>query len=247
MIREQTIEKLNAMKLFGMRDAFAEQLELPTYASLSFEERFGMLVDREWTDRENRKLARRMKAARLKLRASLEEVDYSRPRGLDESLIRSLSSCEWVRNHASVLVTGKTGTGKTFIACALADRAIRSGYTALYYRAPRLFSEVLIAKADGSYMKLLSKLSRADLLAIDDFGLSSLEEAEGRELLEVVEDRSGSGSTIVTSQLPVSSWHEVIGEPTIADAVLDRIVHGSYRIDLKGPSMRKKRAAKEKD
>jgi DNA replication protein DnaC len=241
MIREQTIEKLNAMKLFGMRDAFTEQLELPTYASLSFEERFGMLTDREWTDRENRKLTRRMKAARLKIHACLEEVDYSHPRGLDESLVRSLASCEWVRSHSSVLITGKTGTGKTFIACALADRAVRSGYTALYYRAPRLFSDVLIAKADGSYVKLLSKLARADILLIDDFGLSCLEEAERRELLEVMEDRSGSGSTVVTSQLPVSSWHEVIGEPTIADAVLDRLVHCSYRIELKGPSMRKKR------
>ncbi len=247
MITEQTIEKMNALKLYGMRDAFAEQLELPTYASLSFEERTGMLIDREWTDRENRKLARRMKAARLKMHTSLEAIDYSGPRGLEESLIRTLASCVWIKNHSSVLITGKTGTGKTFMACALADRAIRSGHTALYYRAPRLFSEVLIAKADGSYMRLLSKLSRSDLLVIDDFGLSGLSDPEGRELLEVIEDRSGSGSTVVASQLPVSSWHEVIGEPTIADAVLDRIIHSSYRIELKGPSMRKRRQDGGKD
>jgi len=241
MITEQTVEKMNAMKLYGMRDAFAEQLELSTYASLSFEERLGMLVDREWTDRENRRLERRMKAARLKIRATMEEIDYSSPRGLDESLMRSLSSCEWVKNHAGILVTGKTGTGKTFMVCALADRAIKVGHVAFYYRAPRLFSELLMAKADGSYHRFLSRLARADLLAIDDFGLATLSEDERRELLEVIEDRSGSGSTILASQLPVSSWHEVIGEPTIADSILDRLVHCSYRIELKGPSMRKKR------
>lgn len=225
MITEQTVEKMNVMKLFGMRDAFAEQLEMSTYASLSFEERLGMLVDREYTDRENRKLERRMKAARLKIHATMEQIDYTSPRGLDESLMRSLASCAWVKNHASTLVTGKTGTGKTFIACAVADCAIRKGHTALYYRAPRLFSELLMAKADGSYHRLLSRLAKTDLIVIDDLGLAALSDAERRELLEVIEDRNGSGSTIVASQLPVSSWHEIIGEPTIADAILDRIVH----------------------
>lgn len=249
MITEQTVEKMNAMKLFGLRDAFAEQLETSAYASLSFEERLGMLIDREYTDRENRKLERRMKAARLKIHATMEQIDYTSPRGLDESLMRSLASCAWVKNHASALVTGKTGTGKTFIACAVADCAIRKGYTALYYRAPRLFSELLMAKADGSYHRLLSKLAKTDLIVIDDLGLAALSDAERRELLEVVEDRNGSGSTVIASQLPVSSWHEIIGEPTIADAILDRIVHNSYRIELKGPSMRKRESpgAKRKD
>lgn len=242
MITEQTIEKMNALKLFGMRDAFTEQLEMSSYASLSFEERVGMLVDREWTDRENRRLKRRMKAAKLKIHACMEEIEYSGPRGLDESLMRSLASCAWIKSHSSALITGKTGTGKTFMACALADQAIKKGYTALYYRAPRLFSELLMAKADGSYHKYLSKLTRADLIVVDDLGLVTLSDAERRELLEVIEDRNGSGSTVVASQLPVSSWHEIIGEPTIADAILDRIVHSSYRIDLKGPSMRKRKS-----
>lgn len=244
MITEQTIEKMNAMKMFGMRDAFTEQMEIATYASLSFEERVGMLIDREWTDRENRRLDRRMKAARLKIHSSLEEIDYSGPRGIDKGLIRTLASASWVGNQATVLVTGKTGTGKTFIACALADNAIRKGYSALYYRATRLFSELLLARADGSYHRLLSKLGKADLLVIDDFGLTSLNDAERREHLEVIEDRTGSGSVIVASQLPVSSWHDVIGEPTIADAILDRIVHNSYRIELKGTSMRKRKPNK---
>lgn len=241
MIIEQTIEKMNAMKLFGMRDALSEQMEIGTYSSLSFEERVGMLVDREWTDKENRKLERRMKAAKLKIHATMEEIDYSAPRGLDESLMRTLASCAWVKSHASVLVTGKTGTGKTFIACALSDCVVKKGYTALYYRAPRLFSELLMAKADGSYHRMLSRLAKVDLVVVDDLGLAVLNDSERRDLLEVVEDRTGSGSIIVASQLPVSSWHETIGEPTIADAILDRIVHGSYRIELKGQSMRKRK------
>lgn len=240
MITEQTIEKINALKLFGLRDAFSEQMEVSSYASLSFEERVGMLVDREWTDRENRKLERRMKAARLKISAHMEQIDYSPARGIDASLLRSLASCAWVGNHASTLVTGKTGTGKTFIACALADQAVRKGYTSLYLRAPRLFSELLMARADGSYHRYLARLAKTDLLVVDDFALSALSDAEGRELLEVIEDRTGSGSVIVASQLPVTAWHEVMGEPTVADAILDRIVHSSYRIELKGPSLRKR-------
>lgn len=247
MITEITIEKLNALKLYGLRDAFSEQLEQPSYASLSFEERVGMLIDREWTDRENRKLERRMKSARLKINACLEQIDLSPARGIDSGQLRSLASCAWVASHASVLVTGKTGTGKTFIACALAEAAIRKGYTSAYYRAPRLFSELLLARADGSYHRLLARLAKADLLVIDDFGLSSLSDAEARELLEVIEDRTGSGSVIVASQLPVSAWHEALGEPTVADAVLDRIVHNSYRIELKGPSLRKRDRKKKPD
>lgn len=247
MITEQTIEKLNALKLFGLRDAFSEQLEQPSYASLTFEERVGMLIDREWTDRENRKLRRRMKAARLKIGAHMEQIDYSPARGIDAAQLRSLASCSWIPNHASVLITGKTGTGKTFIACALADQAIRQGYTSLYYRAPRLFSELLVARADGSYHRLLSKLAKTDLLVIDDFALSVLTDAEARELLEVIEDRTGSGSVVVASQLPVASWHEAMVEPTVADAILDRIVHNSYRFELKGPSLRKRDRKKKTD
>lgn len=244
MLFEQTMEKMNAMKLYGMRDALTEQLELSAYDSLSFEERVGMLVDREWEEREARKLERRMKAAKLKIQASMEDIDYRTSRGLDASLMRSLADCRWVAQRTSVLIVGPTGTGKTYLACALADQAMRKGFSALYFRAPRLLSSLLLARADGSWPRLLAKLERAEVLVVDDWGLAPLQDAERRQFLEVIEDRHGSGAVIMASQLPVSSWHEVIGEPTIADATLDRIVHNAHRIDLKGPSMRKRKPRK---
>jgi DNA replication protein DnaC len=225
MLMEQTVEKMNAMKLFGMRDALSEQMELSSYDSLSFEERVGMLVDREWIDRENRKLERRMKAARLKIPASMEDIDYRASRGLDAPLMRSLADCRWVTSHSSVLIIGPTGTGKTYLSCALADQAMRKGYSCLYFRAPRLFSALLMARADGSWPRFLAKLEKADVLVVDDFGLAPLTDGERRQFLEVLEDRSGSKATVIASQLPVSSWHDVIGEPTVADAILDRLVH----------------------
>jgi DNA replication protein DnaC len=247
MLIEQAYEKMNAMKLFGMRDALSEQLELSSYDSLSFEERMGMLIDREWTDRENRKLERRMKAARLKIPASMEDIDYRASRGLDASLMRSLADCRWVPSHSTVLIVGPTGTGKTYLSCALADQAMRKGYSALYFRAPRLFSALLMSRADGSWPRFLSKLEKADVLVVDDWGLAPLTDGERRQFLEVLEDRHGSKSTIIASQLPVASWHEVIGEPTVADAILDRLVHNAHRIELKGASMRKQRPQKTKE
>jgi len=247
MLIEQTIEKMNAMKLFGMRDALAEQTELSSYDSLSFEERLGMLVDREWIDRENRKLERRMKVAKLKIPASMEDVDYRASRGLDASLMRSLADCRWVASNSSILIIGPTGTGKTYLSCALADQALRKGYSCLYFRAPRLFSALLLARADGSWPRFLAKLEKADVIVVDDWGLSPLTDGERRQFLEVLEDRHGSKATIMASQLPVSAWHDVIGEPTVADAILDRLVHNAHRIELKGASMRKQRPSKAKD
>lgn len=242
MLMEQTLEKINAMKLFGMRDALTEQMEIASYGALSFEERISMLVDREWTDREERKYKRRLKAARLKIPgASMEDIDYRSSRGLDASLMRSLASCRWVQTHATVIIVGPTGTGKTYLSCALAHQAMRKGYSALYFRAPRLFSALLMARADGSWPRFLAKLAKSDLLVVDDWGMAHLTDGERRDFLEVIEDRTGSGSTIMASQLPVSAWHELIGEPTVADAVLDRLIHNAHRIELKGTSLRKKR------
>ena len=245
MLMEQTLEKLSAMKLYGMRDGLGEQMESASYSSLSFEERLSVLVDREWEDREARKLARRIKAAKLKIDASMEDIDYRSDRGLDAQVMRSLGDCRFVSSGSSVLITGPTGTGKTYLACALAHQAMRKGHAALYFRAPRLFSALLMAKADGSYPRFMAKLARAALVAIDDWGLAPLSDSERRDFLEVVEDRHGTGSLIVCSQLPVSAWHELIGEPTVADAILDRLIHNAYRIELKGASLRKKRQGKD--
>lgn len=241
MLMEPTFEKLNALKLYGMRDGLSEQMEQASFASLAFEERISMLVDREWTDRESRKLHNRIKAAKLKVQASMEDIDYRASRGLDASLMRSLADCRFVSAASSVILTGPTGTGKTYLACALAHQAMRRGHTALYFRAPRLFEALRISRADGSWARLLSRLARAEVLVVDDWGLAALTDAERRDFLEVAEDRAGTGSLIMASQLPVQKWHELIGEPTIADAILDRIVHNSYRIELRGASLRRKR------
>jgi DNA replication protein DnaC len=239
MLITPTIDKLQAMALGGMARALAEQLESPTYAELSFEERLGLLVDREAQDRENRRLARHLKAAKLRSDAVIEDLDLRAPRGLDRSTILGLAESHWVAAHRNVLVTGPTGVGKTFLACALAHSAIRRGHSALYLRLPRLLDELVLARADGRLPRLMAAWARVDVLVLDDLGLQPIPPPRAADLLEVIEDRHGLRSTIVTSQLPVGHWHEALGEPTIADAILDRLVHGAYRLELRGGSMRR--------
>lgn len=239
MLTHKTVDRLHQMRLWGMAEAFVAQLQKPDYQELSFEERFGLLVDQEWTHRQNRRLARLLRQARLRLPACLEDIDYRHPRGLDRSLLRSLATGDWLRARQNVLITGPTGVGKTFIACALANAACRQGFTARYYRVPRLLAELGIARGDGSYPRLLNQLARTDLLVLDDWGLAPFTDAQGRDLLEVVDDRAQARSTIVASQLPVEHWHGLLPDPTVADAILDRLVHNAHKIALRGESMRK--------
>ena len=240
MLNEQTFDKLYAMKLIGMAEGFKEQLEQPSFRDLSFEERFGLLVERQWSWKENKRLSRLLKEAKLKLQACIEDIDYRTPRGLDKSVILSLASCNWIRHHQNLLIAGPTGVGKTFLACAFAQRACREGFRAFYIRSPQFFIQMALARADGSYVTLMKRLSNTHLLAIDDLGLTPLTDTERKDLLEVIEDRNGSGSTLITSQLPVDHWHDHIGDPTLADAIMDRLIHNAHRIQLKGGSMRKK-------
>jgi DNA replication protein DnaC len=227
------------MKLHGMAEAFKEQLQQPDITDLAFEERFGLLVDRQWTWREDRRMRRLLANAKLKINACLEDIDYRAPRALDKSVILKLGGCDWIARAHNVIITGPTGVGKTYLACALANRACRMGYSAFYIRIPKLFQDLAIARGDGSYPKVLKKLSKAKILILDDLGLAPMNAQERRDLLEVVEDRHGLTSTLVTAQLPIQSWHENIRDPTIADAILDRLVHSAYKINLKGESMRK--------
>lgn len=239
MLINVTLDKLQALSLGGMARALEEQLGSAGYAELPFEERLGLLIDREATDRENRRLARRLKAARLRSDAVIEDVDLRVPRGLDRATVLSLAESHWVSAHRNVLVTGPTGVGKTFLACALAQAAIRRGHTALYLRIPRLLDELVLARADGRLPRLMAAWARVDVLVLDDLGLQPVPAPRAADLLEVIEDRAGLRSTIVTSQLPVGHWHEALSEPTVADAILDRLVHGAYRLELKGASMRR--------
>jgi len=247
MLNEQTHQKLVALKLFGMAATLQEYLDKIDDAPLSFEERLGLMVDREWTEREQRRLTRRLQRARLREQACVEDIDYRHPRNLDRSVIQRLATCQWIERHENLILCGPTGVGKTWIACALANKACREGYSALYVRLPRLLHGLHIARADGSFEKELARLLKTDILLLDDWGLAPLADQERRDLLEILEDRHNRRSTLVTSQLPVDKWHAHIGEPTIADSILDRLVHNAHRIVMKGPSMRRKKASKSTD
>jgi DNA replication protein DnaC len=242
MLTHPTLDKLQALRLTGMAKALEEQLQMTGLEELSFVERLGLLVDREMTDRENRRLKDRLAKARFRQAAAVEDVDLRTPRGLDRSQFLALCSCQWVTQHLNVLITGPTGAGKSFLACALAQKACREGFTALYHRLPRLLSELSTARADGRYPKLLSSLARTDVLVLDDWGLHPLTDSHRRDLLEILEDRYGNRSTVVTSQLPITAWHDAIGDATLADAMLDRLVHNAYELQLKGESRRKSKA-----
>jgi len=239
MLTYPTVEKLHTLRLTGMAHALKEQMQMPEIDSLSFEERLGLMVDREMTERENRHLKTRLRKARLRQHATVEDIDYRHPRGLDKTLMSKLCSCTWISQHHNVFITGPTGCGKTFLACALAQKACREGYTARYSRLPRLLQELGIAKGDGRYGKLLSDLAKTDLIVFDDWGLAKLTSEQRHDLLEILEDRHALRSTIVATQLPIDKWHEMIGDPTLADAILDRLIHNAYKINLKGESMRK--------
>tara|TARA_B100000524_G_scaffold324936_1_gene207593 strand:- start:284 stop:1039 length:756 start_codon:yes stop_codon:yes gene_type:complete len=242
MLKHPTLDKLHALKLTGMAAALEDQSATPDITDLSFEERLGLLVDREMTERDNRRMSSRLRRAKLRHAAILEDIDYRNSRGLDKGLVQSLASCQWVKEHLNVLITGPTGVGKTWLACALAHKACREGYTAQYVRLTRLLRELTIAKGDGQYSKLLTSLAKVDVLILDDWGLMKLSAENRRDLLEVLEDRHGRRSTIATSQLPIEEWHGVIGDATLADAILDRLVHNAYKINLRGESMRKQQA-----
>ena len=241
MLNQPTIDKLNELRLFGMAKALEEQNGSLDYEGLEFLDRLGLLVDREAAERDSKRLRTRLKQAKLRLTATIEDVNFRHPRGLDKSLIMTLAGCNWIRQHHNVIITGPTGVGKSYLACALAHKACREGFRALYLRAPRLFDDLAMAKADGRYRRVLAAYARIDLLVIDDWGLAGLTEEQRRDVLEILEDRHGLRSTIVASQLPIEKWHKVIGDPTLGDAILDRLVHSAHKLPLKGDSLRKKR------
>jgi DNA replication protein DnaC len=242
MLHHPTLEKLQTLRLMGMYKALIEQMNMPEIETLGFEERLGLLADREMSERQDRRLQTRLRQAKLKHNACIEDLDYRAPRGIDKSLMLQLSNCRWVHEGLNLIINGATGVGKTWIACALAQKACREGYTALYLRLPRLFEDLALAHGDGRFTKLMVGFAKTDLIILDDWGLTKFTAEQRRDLLELLDDRHGNRSTLVTSQVPVDHWHEVIGDPTLGDAILDRLVHNAYRINLKGESMRKRHA-----
>ncbi|MEZ4273312.1 MAG: IS21-like element helper ATPase IstB [Myxococcota bacterium] len=240
MLTQPTLEKLNAMRLGAMAHAWEHQKLQTAFAELGFDERFGLLVDAEFEAREDRGLGRRMREAKLRIgNACIEDIQFEAKRGLDRGQIAQLQTCQWVGDHRNVIVTGATGVGKTYMACALAHQACRKGYRVIYARLPRLLDELAMSHGDGSFPRALAKLARVNVLVLDDWGLKPIENQQQRnDLLEVLEDRYNLRSTIVTSQIPISKWHDLLGEPSIADAILDRLVHNAYKLQLKGPSKR---------
>lgn len=240
MLVQSTIDGLSSLKLFGMLKAFESQRESPDVNSLCFEERLGMLVDFELTVRQNRQTQMRLRLAKLTHSATIEELEPNR--GLDRGELASLATCEWLRRKQNIIINGATGVGKSFLACALANKACREGFSVHFDRASRIFEGLAIAKADGRYGKVLATIAAKNLLVIDDFGLFQLTDDQRKDLLELIEDRYSRGSVIITSQLPVEHWHDIIGDPTIADAILDRVVHNSHRLNLKGESKRKEKS-----
>lgn len=239
MLIEQTFEKLNAMKLWGLVEALRQQRGSSAHAKLSFDERMGLLVEAEWLAREQKKLKTRLKAATMRYPASLEDVDFKHPRGLDRQVVLSLGNCVFVQQRHNLVIIGPTGIGKSYLACAFVERACRRGFKAAYVRLPRLLQQLAVGRGDGSYARILDRLKRVELLAIDDWLLAPLSDAERRDLIEVVEDRSEWASTLIASQVPSKDWHASIGDPNLADAICDRLLHNAHRIELKGPSIRR--------
>ena len=244
MLIEETIQKLITMRMPSMAEATREVLQSAPSHQMSFEEKLGLVVDREWSDRDNRRIARRLKEAKLGASASLEAIDCDAARGLDKALIRQLMTCQWAKQKQNVIVTGATGTGKSFVASALAEAVCRQGLRAFFVRVPRIVEELAVARASGSYASSLAKISRIDVVVLDDFLLAPMKDAERRDLLEVLEDRYGRASTIITSQMPTKTWHDALNDPTIADAICDRVLHNAHLIELHGPSMRMKKGLK---
>ena len=239
MLQQHTLDKLHKLRLTGMAAAFEQQLTQPAAQELSFEERFALLLDQEILYRDNRRLARLLRAAKLRVGACVEDIDYRHPRGIDRSFMSTLASCQWIERHQNLTITGPAGSGKTWLACALGNQACRQGLSVRYVRLPRLFEMLRIAHGDGSYPRLMNQLAKTDLLILDDWGLQKIAAAQRNDLMEVIEDRYGLRATLIAGQLPIEHWHEYIGEATLADAILDRLLHNAHRLPLKGESLRK--------
>lgn len=240
MLTHPTLDKLESLRLHGMIQALKQQWQQPEINKLSFEQRLGLLVDRETDLRQTRQMQARLRKAKLRQNAVVEDVDFKQPRGLDRSQVLQLATCQWIKQKQNLLITGPTGVGKSYLACALSHTACREGYSVLYLRVARLFADLALARGDGRYIKLLATFAKTDLLILDDYGLSPFTKEQRYDFLEILEDRHGLRSTLVTSQLPIEHWHEQIGDPTTADAILDRLVHNAHTMKLKGGSMRKK-------